>query len=159
MSGLPDDHADAVAAIRDRLAETDIDWALTGSTSFALQGVSLEPDDIDVQTTEEGAYVFDELFADCRVEAVSLSSSETIRSHFGRFEVGGVPVEVMGALQKRGSDGAWESPTSIADHREFVPFRDGTVPVLSLSYEAQAYERLGRTERARLLRGHTATDE
>jgi len=154
MSELPDDHADAVAAIRDRLAGTDVDWALTGSTSFVLQGVPLEPDDIDVQTTEQGAYVFDETFADCRAEAVSLSSTETIRSHFGRFEVHGVAVEVMGALQKRTPDGSWESPTSIADHREFVSFRGGTVPVLSLSYEAQAYERLGRTERAERLRAH-----
>jgi hypothetical protein len=154
MSGLPDDHADAVGEIHDRLAETGIDWALTGSTSFVLQGVPLEPDDVDVQTTEHGVYEFDEVFEDCRVEAVSLESSAAIRSQFGRFEIGGVSVEVMGALQKRAPDGSWGSPPSIPDHREFVSFRGGTVPVLALSYEAQAYERLGRTERARLLRSH-----
>lgn len=154
MPGLPDDHADAVEEIRERLAGGNIDWALTGSTSFALQGVALKPDDVDVQTTEQGAYVFGEVFEDCCVEAVSLSSTERIRSHFGLFEINGVFVEVMGALQKRTSDGTWESPTSITDHREFAPFRGGTVPVLSLSYEAQAYERLGRTERAERLRAH-----
>jgi hypothetical protein len=154
MPGLPDDHADAVAEIRDRLADRSVDWALTGSTSFVLQGVPLEPDDVDVQTTEQGAYVFGEVFEDCCVEPVSLSSAERIRSHFGQFEIHGVSIEVMGALQKRSPDGSWESPTSIADHREFAPFRGGTVPVLSLSYEAQAYERLGRTERAERLRAH-----
>jgi hypothetical protein len=33
-----------------------LDWALTGSTSFALRGVPVEPDDVDVRTTERGAY-------------------------------------------------------------------------------------------------------
>lgn len=30
--------------------EEDFAWALTGSLSFALRGVPLEPDDVDVQT-------------------------------------------------------------------------------------------------------------
>lgn len=30
-------------------------WALTGSASFALQGVPVDPDDIGLQTTEAGA--------------------------------------------------------------------------------------------------------
>jgi hypothetical protein len=35
-----------------------------------------------------------------------------------------------------------------------VPFRGGQVPVLSLDYEARAYEQLGRSERAQQLRDY-----
>lgn len=126
-------------------------WALTGSTSFALQGVPVEPTDVDVQTTEDGAYAIADAFPDRVVEPVTFSETDAIRSHFGVLDVDGIEVEVMGALQKRRPDGTWEPPVDVTEHRTFVTVDDTRVPVLSLSYEADAYERLGRTERAALL--------
>ncbi|ELY49665.1 nucleotidyltransferase domain-containing protein [Natronorubrum bangense] len=126
-------------------------WALTGSTSFVLQGVPLTPNDIDVQTTEDGAYAIEKLFAEEIVEPISFSETETICSHFGAFELDDVRVEVMGAIQKRQSDGTWEPPVDISEHRRFVDLDDIRIPVLSLQYEAEAYEALGRSERANLL--------
>lgn len=84
--------------------------------------------------------------------SVEYAELESIRSHFGVLDFDGVPVEVMGAVQKRREDGTWEPPVDITAHREVVDFRGGRLPVLSLAYEARAYERLGRTERAALLR-------
>ncbi len=55
MTGLDSPHADAVVALADELPY-DLPWALTGSASFALQGVSLAPEDVDVQTSAAGAY-------------------------------------------------------------------------------------------------------
>ena len=133
------------------LDDCSITWALTGSASFALQGIPLTPDDIDIQTTEDGAYLIEELFAEQVIEPVTFSESEVIRSHFGAIELNDVRVEVMGALQKRQTDGAWEPPVNITEHRTFVDLGDIRVPVLSLHYEAEAYKRLGRTERAALL--------
>ncbi len=63
----------------------------------------------------------------------------------------------MGGVQRRAPRGEWESPVAVREHRRVVDFRDRAVPVLSLSYEARAYERLGRTERAATLRAHAAT--
>ena len=57
----------------------------------------------------------------------------------------------MGAVQKRRSDGTWNPPVDITDHRIYVDFEDRRIPVLSLNYEAEAYEQLGRSERATLL--------
>ena len=36
----------------------DVCWGLTGSTSFALQGMDYEPHDIDIQTDEATAYLY-----------------------------------------------------------------------------------------------------
>lgn len=144
------------AAIGTLATELDDDepWALTGSASFALQGVPVEPNDIDVQTTEAGAYAIESAFADRVVEPVSFSAADRITSHFGALELGGVRVEVMGAVRKRRPDGTWEPPVDVREHRRFVDLDGRSVPVLSLQYEAAAYERLGRDERAALLSEH-----
>jgi len=149
---LPETHASVLCRLVDELE--GVTWALTGSTSFALQGVPVDPDDVDVQTTAHGAYEVEERFADRVVDPVTHSSDDGIRSQFGALSLDGVRVEVMGGLQKR-TGGEWAPPTDIETHREYVPLGDWRVPVLSLAYEADAYERLGREKRARLLREHT----
>jgi hypothetical protein len=133
-----------------------VSWALTGSASFALQGVPVEPDDVDVQTTAAGAYAIEETFEDRVVDPVSHSATDRIKSHFGTVELHGLRVEIMGAVQKRRPDGSWDSPVDIETHRTFVELDGRSVPVLSLAYEADAYERLGRDERAELLAAHAA---
>ena len=151
MRTLDDAYLGVVETLSTTLENYPVVWALTGSTSFALQGVPVTPNDVDVQTTEDGAYAIEDAFQDRRIEPVSFSESETIRSHFGAFDFDGVRVELMGAVQKRLPDGTWEPPVDVTDHRIFVHVKDTSVPVLSLEYEATAYERLGRTDRAALL--------
>lgn len=57
--------------------------AVTGSVGLALQGVPLEPHDVDVQTDEAGAYRIAALFADRVVRPVVFSTKGNIRSLFG----------------------------------------------------------------------------
>lgn len=148
MPELDDRYLDALETLATTLDDRSVTWALTGSTSFALQGVPLTPDDIDVQTTEDGAYAIEDAFSERVVDPVSFSESEAIRSHFGAIDLHGVRVEIMGAVQKRRDDGTWEPPVDVMDHRTVVDTGHVRVPVLSLEYEAKAYERLGRSERA-----------
>lgn len=151
MPALDERRLAVVETLHERLDDRAVTWALTGSTSFALQGVPVTPNDVDVQTTADGAYEVADAFADRVVDPVSFSESEAIRSHFGALELDGVRVEVMGAVQKRRPDGTWEPPVDVADHRTVVDAGGVSVPALSLRYEANAYERLGRSERAALL--------
>lgn len=145
---------DVVERLLEALLDPSLDWALTGSTSFALQGVPVQPNDVDVQTTESGAYEIERRFEEQVTDPVSFQSNEGIRSHFGALSVDGVTVEIMGAVQKQHDDGTWEPPVDIDTHRQFVSFRGNQTPVLALDYEARAYEQLGRTERAQLLRDY-----
>jgi len=143
---------EALLTISKKLQDTEVVWAVTGSLGHALQGVPLEVHDIDLQTDEAGAYRIEECFRENIVRAVSYSSSERIRSHFGELKVGGVKVEVMGAVQKRLGGGAWEPSVDIAPHIAHVTVASKSIPVLNLRYEAQAYATLGRADRAKLLR-------
>jgi hypothetical protein len=150
---LPPEHHTALQRLVGALRGRNVVWALTGSTSFALQGVPVVPKDVDVQTDEPGAYLIQDLFREHITRGVALSAADRIRSHFGALRLGGIDVELMGALQKRREDGTWEPPVDVARLRVYVPFGDAGVPVLPLEYEYRAYARLGRVDTAALIRG------
>ena len=138
--------------IHARLSNTDVNWVVTGSLGFALQRVPVQPNDIDIQTDEAGAYEIESLFSDVVIRKVKFSATERIRSHFGALQIDGVEVEIMGDIQKRSADGVWEEGVDLAYHKRTVEIDGLLVPVLSLEYEYQAYLKFGRTERAKMLR-------
>lgn len=135
-----------------RLENTDINWVITGSLGFALQGVPIHPNDIDIQTDKAGAYEIERCFSDFIVEKVAFSSARRIRSHFGIISIDGVRVEIMGDIQKQLVDGTWEAPVDLNCYKQMVEIKDMQIPVLSLDYELQAYKKLGRLDRAEILR-------
>lgn len=148
MSALPAAHAQALRRVAAALAETDIVWALTGSASFALQGMALTPNDLDLQTDADGAYAIAHRFADCVTRPVAFSEAEQVRSHFGALRIEGIKVEIMGDMETRLPDGTWGGSQDWAEHITAVPLDDLRIPALSLDYEYHAYLRLGRAERA-----------
>lgn len=141
-------HVRALKTIHNRLRKIETIWAITGSFSFALQGLELEVNDIDLQTDAAGAYEIERVFTEKIIRRVEFSRSDKIASHWGALNIDGVKVEIMGALQKKLPDGTWESPVDVKRHREFISFEGISLPVLSLAYEEQAYRTLGRLEQA-----------
>jgi len=149
---LSQDHSRVLLALLQRLPLTEINWALTGSLGHHLQGVPVSVHDIDIQTDEASAWIIDSLLRDHVRQPASWRFSEKIRSIFGSYELDGVTVELMGALSKRPTPAdSWAKPTNPLDHRMIVEWKHLPVPVMSLSYEVQAYRAIGRAERADLL--------
>ena len=134
------------------LSPTDINWVVTGSVGFALQGVPVVPNDIDLQSDEAGVYEIERRLAEFVVRSVTFSATERIRSHFGALRIGGIKVEIMGDIQKRLEDGRWEEPVDLRRHKRVVEMVGMQLPVLSLAYEYTAYLRLGRKDRAAMLK-------
>jgi hypothetical protein len=104
--------------INTRLSNTNVNWAITGSLGFALQGVPAEPNDIDIQTDKRGAYEIERHFSEFMTKRVTLSSTEKIRSHFGKLMIDGIKIEIMGDIQKRLEDGSWENPVDLEHHKQ-----------------------------------------
>lgn len=110
--------------------------------------MDVKVNDIDLQTDRNGAYIIVNAFQAHIIRNVSFLESERIRSYFGQLKIQQVVVEIMGALQKKITDEEWEPPVDVEKHREFINFEENRLPVLSLSYEEEAYRILGRTEKA-----------
>ncbi len=145
-------HFEVLRKIYNHLDNDGVNWVVTGSLSFALQGVPVEPNDIDIQTDEAGAYEIERRFSRFVTRKVCFSSAERIRSYFGALLIDGIKVEIMGDIQKRLEDGTWEEPMDLDLHKRFVRVEGMRIPVLSLKYEYQAYLKLGRLEKAQMLK-------
>lgn len=128
-----------------QLTQAQIPFKIVGGTSAALHGVSIPVNDIDLETDSEGAYRIQDLLVEQAIQQVALSSSETYRSHFGRFDLHGVVIEVMGDLHRRQGN---EWVPSMAQTTVTLDLDGVPVPVSSLEEETLAYMRRQRLERA-----------
>lgn len=134
------------------LGDLEQPWVLTGSLAFFYQGIPVDPHDIDIQTTESGAYEIEKRLAEFIVCPVRFSESDTIRSHFGECRIHGVKVEIIGDIEKRDASGEWSSPVDLEHLLQFIKYKGLEIPVLPLAYEYQAYLKMGRREKAALLK-------
>ncbi|AEC52639.1 hypothetical protein PNA2_1724 [Pyrococcus sp. NA2] len=148
---IPQSHLKVLRKLYERLKNSDVNWVVTGSLGFALQGVSVEPHDIDIQTDKDGAYEIEKLFSEFVIEPVRFKESERIRSHFGVLMIDGIKVEIMGDIQKKVNN-EWEPPVDVSKYKRFVEIEGMKIPVLDLEYEYQAYLKLGRVEKAEMLK-------
>jgi hypothetical protein len=135
--------------LAEKLESSTTSWAITGSTSLALQGLDIVPHDIDILTDEEGAYAIGELFRHHIVSPVSFKKSPMYESHFGGLKIEDVDVEIMGELRVfRG--GRWSSVMTPRTRKiEDVHVDRHRVPVVSLaSLKDSGYldERLQRSQ-------------
>lgn len=119
---------------------------------MALQGVEVEVHDIDIQADKAGVYKIANIFSEYVVEPVYYRASERIRSHFGMLDIDGVKIDIMGDVQKLLENQTWEDPIDVVKHRHWLNFDDLRVPVLSLEYEVDAYLKMGRIEKAHMLK-------
>jgi hypothetical protein len=149
---IPNQHLQVLRKIVTGLKDRPIHWVVTGSVGMALQGMPLEVHDIDIQTNRDGAYDIERVLMEYIVRPVRYLESELIRSHLGMLEIDGIQVEIMGDIQKRLENQSWEAPVRVESYRQWLDIEGMQVPVLSLDYEYQAYLRLGRTEKAEMLR-------
>jgi hypothetical protein len=110
---------------------------LAGSLSLALQGINVEPHDIDVLTDRQGAFRINAMLKKYEKKAVEYAETEKVSSFFGIFEIQGVKVEVMG------------------DYREkpkIIEVDEIRIPVSSLEDQLVSYRRLKRTKDAEKIR-------
>lgn len=87
---LAQKYLNVLQKIYNKLSGTNINWVITGSTAFIIQGIPLAPNDIDIQTDERGAYQIEKCFKDFIKTKVRLSSDGKISSHFGCLEIDGI---------------------------------------------------------------------
>lgn len=148
---LPEQHLKVLQKIYDKLNGTNINWVITGSTAFAIQGIPLIPNDIDIQSDKDGAYQIEECMKEFIVKRICLSSNGNISSYFGCLVIDGIKVEIMGDIQKN-INGIWEEPVDLKKYKTYVTLQGMKLPILDLEYECDAYMKMGRTEKAMMLK-------
>lgn len=151
-AAIPAGFEPALRLIHDRLAGMAHPWGITGSLGMILQGMPLTAGDIDLQSDRDGALEIMERLAGCPGCAVLLPAAfregERIRSTFGRLELAGMQVEVIGDISHRLESGVWSDPPDLPACLRVVTAGGMDLPVIDLAHEARAYRLMGRRERA-----------
>jgi hypothetical protein len=149
---LPEQHAQVLLLLIEKIPPAELPWALTGSAGLRLQGVDISVNDLDLQTDAQTIYVLEQKLAEFIKTPVHVWESEHTLSHHGQAEINGLQVEFLGDMRHRSHAGIWEPAVDIASSRLWVNWRELQVPVLSLKHEALAYEKMGRTQKAEFIR-------
>ena len=136
----------ALLTLHDALKGRGVPWAVMGSLSHALQGLKIQPNDIDITTDRRGAHTIEQLLQLHVTRPVTYSQADGVRSHLGELTIDGVTVQIIGDMETSTDNRTWTPLPHI------IMVAGAPIPVRTLEQEAQTYTRLGRTERADKLR-------
>jgi len=126
----------------------NMDWVLVGSLDLALQGVDVEPRDIDILTDENGAFLINDILKEYETQRVEYSESDKFASYFGKFRIDNVKIDVMGDLRLKDRKGNWSKPMSMK-MVNLVKINGIEVPCLPLEDALIKYRRVGRFKKAK----------
>jgi len=141
MSQKPENLKEAVFLLAKMLK--DRKYAFRGTVSLVLQGLEMNVEDIDILCDKETALSCNSLFKDFLVEEISLKESSKFRSYFGKFEVKGIEVEVMGEWQIKESKGEWSIPFD-ASERKKINLGGQEIYVTTIDSELAMFAKMGR---------------
>lgn len=148
---LPRGHYNALRTLVHQLQKTAILWAVTGSCSLALQGVSVVVNDLDIRTTKAGAYAIEQLWLTEQLHPVTFTTLQQMRAYVGTFTLCGVTIEMVGDPQHRLDGDNWDAVSDICADTRWVVLDTLSVPVLSLAFLHQSYQKLGRSDKVSLI--------
>ena len=132
-------------------------WALTGSAGLRLQGVDIPVHDLDLQTDARTVHQLEKELTEFMRTPVHDWETEHTFSHHGQADIDGIQVELLGGMRHRAPDGSWEKPAAVKSIRVWVDWRGHGIPVLPLEHEARAYAKMGREQKAELIRSACET--
>ena len=149
MSGSPESMdrriIRAIEFLSRRLKYGRTKWALIGSTSLAIQGVKVSPNDIDVLTDREGAFKIAKLLEKYQVRRLAFRRSDRFQSYFAEYRIQGIKVQVAGDMKIR-YRGRWTSLLGRLESRTRVRVGRSMIPISSLREQLLSYQKLGRRE-------------
>lgn len=148
---LPDAHGRALQIILNRIPPDEMPWALNGSAGLRLQGVDLAVHDLDLQTDEQHIYAIEERLVEFVRTPVHTWETPHMHSLDGRVEIEGIEVELLANITHLLPDGTWSSFTDFSRLR-LLDWHGQSVPTFPLEDEAEAYQSMGRIEKAALIR-------
>jgi hypothetical protein len=149
---LPEQHAQVLLLLIEKIPPIELPWTLTGSAGLRLQGVDISVNDLDLQTDAQTIYILEQKLAEFMNAPLHVWESEHTLSYHGQAEINGLQVEFLGDMRHRSPAGIWEPAVDIASVRVWVNWRELQIPVLPLQHEAIAYEKMGRIQKAELIR-------
>lgn len=147
---LPETHLHALGFLFNRLPLLEWVWALTGSAGLRLQGVDIPVHDLDIQTNQKTIYLIEKELAGFMQTPVHLWESAGMHSLDGKAMIEGIQIELLANISHRRPNGGWCTYTDFS-RVIWVGTHALRIPVFPLEDELEAYQAMGRAEKAALI--------
>lgn len=126
-----------VEIICEGIHDKQLDWMIVGSASLVLQGIKLDPADIDIFTNKDDAFEIYNSLSQYGTQEVkeSLSSSLRFRSWFGKLMINGILVEINGDPEIKIENGDWMHLNTMLKQKKYMKIKKYNVPILPVQAE------------------------
>jgi len=167
---IPKPYIDALLAFNKMVEDRNVSWAVGGDMGEILRTVNVEPDCIEILTSEEGATQIWQSVQEYKPTEATLQTQLLqrpfkieekefpvyVRSHYFEFNLNGIKIKIHGNLQYRIDRWDWGDPVEFKPDEIYVLNKKINVVPLPIKYEIYVYLRW--TDRAEkisrvLLRG------
>ena len=115
----------------------NIEWVVTGSASSVIRKESECCNDIDIIVDISHVHEIDEILNAFRIEQMSYSSLEDIRSFYGKYKIGGVLIDIMSNVENK-VDKNWIAHPLL--EKELRKFEDIEIYITSKDFENKVNE-------------------
>ncbi len=144
---LNENFKDALKIIQKRLTENNIKWAVVGSTNIQLQGMSVQPRDLDIVVQLQDLKKIREIFSD--YDASDIKELKPLTDELSwevKVEIKGIEIQIFG--QK--NTGEYVSKL-LTNQITKLRLDNIEVPGFTLEAEAQTYSETNRKHKAQLI--------
>ena len=123
-----------------------VDYVLVGSVNLRIQEINLEPKDIDILTSVEGARKIEGLLKEYQKQEMRFEERNGLNSFRAIYEIDNIEVEVLGNLN------SLARPKDFLDRKMVVDYKGIKIPCMPLEEELEAYRKMGREDKAKLIK-------
>ncbi len=146
---------EALRIISSKVKNNNLNWAIIGSANHAIQGVDVEPRDIDILADLETGKIIN----DCLKEFTRSNTKyeyvkkERVEAWIGIYDIAGVEIELIAEPYNKNVRGAdlWTESENFSA-KKIINFQGINLPVINLERELYAYTAINRLEKAKLIR-------
>ena len=122
-----------------------VNYAFIGSANLYIQGLKVEPRDIDILTDVEGIKEIDKILAEYRTKEIYFDESEGRNSFRSFYKIEGIEIEVLGNVNSIA-----RRPEAL-EKNFLINFNGVNIPCFLIVDELEAYRKMGRTEKVEII--------
>jgi hypothetical protein len=134
-----------------KLEKNNFSWALTGSANHAIQGININPADIDIISDKFGVLEIVKLFSNHVEVYPKYTTADNITSYYAKLNIKNVYVDLFADIKNKFGDHLKNIHSQWRNNICIITTKDTFIPVLSLKYEIEIYRKLGNDSVAEIL--------
>ena len=130
-----------------------VNYAFIGSVNMYIQGLKVNPRDIDILTTPEDIKKIDKIFSKYRTKEIYYDKSEKKDSFRSFYVIDNKEIEVLGNVNN-----ICRSLKSL-DKKIYLKFNGIKLPCISLIDEMSAYKKMGHEKKVKMIKNFLQTSK